>query len=1071
MKNEKKRRSMFRLKTGTGILLVWAAFGMPLLAFASEANIDIINEQGETQQSNKKHIAGVLRSDKDDAPIVGAIVSEKSNPSNAVISDVNGNFSISVTPKAIIQIRCMGFLTKEVQITEENNYNIKLEEDEKLLDEVVVVGYGSMKKNDLTGAVGVVKIDDMLKAPVESFDKALAGRIAGVQVSSADDQPGSGVDIVIRGGNSLTQDNSPLYVIDGFPIEGFNGSALNPRDIKSITILKDASSTAIYGSRGANGVIIVETLDGKVGKTNVTYDGSVGIQRVSKKMDVMDAYEFVKYQYEINPTYANSQFLYDGKTLDDYRNVKAIDWQDLLFRDALTHSHNISINGGSNKTRYSASLSYTDQEGVVINSGYERYQEKLYLDHYLTDKVRFNIGFDHINDKGYGEIASTSTVGTQTYASYLLYRTWGYRPILGKDAVDITNEFLDPDANDTRVNPVMDTKNSQREKKGEYVRYNARLYYKITKDLELQIKGGIYNRTFRETGFYGSETSRGSLLLSGNTKGINGTVNFRELKTWLNENTLTYNKKFGIHSLNLLGGWTSQQTKDERWQLSGEQLPVEEMGLSGLDTGIPGAISAYQATNRMMSFFGRVNYDLMSKYLFTATLRADGSSKFHPDNQWGYFPSFAMAWRISEEKFMKNLSFIHNTKLRLSYGQTGNDNVGDYVRMHQMSTDYQYHYPIGNTPSFGIKSNLMGNPDLKWETTDQWDAGLDMAFANGRINATVDWYYKKTRDLLLYAGVPYTTGYTRVYKNIGSIKNTGIEFTIATTNVKTNKFTWETDFNISFNKNEILSLNDDQDKLLSTMSGLDSYSNSNLYMAQVGGPASQFIGLIWEGVYTYDDFDNVNGSYILKKDVPANGNPRSGIKPGDIKYRDVNGDGTISEKDNVVIGRTQPIHVGGFNNNFIYDRFSLNIFFQWSYGNDILNANRIYLEGNQVNRSGLNQFATYANRWTPENTNTDIFRAGGQGPVGYYSTRLIEDGSYLRLKTVSLSYQLPEKVNKWIGTQSLSASLSAQNLYTWTSYSGMDPEVSVRGSALTPGFDYSAYPRSRSMVFSIKATF
>lgn len=1047
-----------------GLLLIIAPLG---LRAEDKYRLDV----SETQQTGKKHIAGVIRSEADNSPVVGAVVGEKGNTTNAVISDINGNFSISVSSKAVLTIRCMGFLTKEIQVTNESNYEIKLDEDVKDLEEVVVVGYGTQKKSDLTGAVSVAKIEDMLKAPVESFDKALAGRIAGVQVSSADDQPGSGVNIVIRGGNSLTQDNSPLYVIDGFPIDGFNGSALNPKDIKSITILKDASSTAIYGSRGANGVVIVETLDGKVGKTTVTYDGTFGIQRVSKTMDLMSAYDFVKYQYEINPVYANSQFLYDGKTIDDYRNVDAIDWQGMLFRDAITHSHNLSVNGGNRATRYSAAISYTDQEGVVINSGYNRYQGKIYLDHQINDKFRFNLSADYINDKGYGEISSTATTGTQAYASYLLYRTWGYRPLLGKDAIDITDTFLDPDANDTRVNPIIDTKNSQREKKGEYSRYNARVNYKITKDLELQVKGSIYNRTFRETGFYGSDTSRGSLLLSGNTKGVNGTVNFRELKTWLNENTLTYKKKIDIHSFDALLGWTSQQTTDERWQLAGEQLPVEEMGLSGLDTGIPGAVSAYQATSRMMSYFGRINYDLKSKYLFTATLRADGSSKFHPDNQWGYFPSFAAAWRVSEESFLKNIPSVHNLKLRLSYGQTGNDRVGDYVRYHEMSTNYQYHYPIGNSPSFGIKNSSMGNKDLKWETTDQYNAGIDFAMFNGRINTTIDWYYKRTKDLLLYAGIPYTTGYDRVYKNIGVIKNTGLEFTISTTNIKTKKFTWESDFNISFNKNEIVSLNDGQDKLLSVMTGLDSYSNSNLYMAQVGGPASQFIGLIWEGVYTYDDFNYVDGSYILKADRPSNGNPRSGIKPGDIKYQDIDGDGNITNKDNVVIGRTQPIHIGGFNNNFVYDKLSLNVFFQWSYGNDILNANKIYLEGNQVNRSGLNQFASYANRWTPENANTDLFRAGGQGPVGYYSTRLIEDGSYLRLKTVSLAYQFPQKVNKLLGTQNTSISISAQNLYTWTNYSGMDPEVSVRGSALTPGFDYSAYPRSRSVVFGIKASF
>lgn len=1028
---------------------------------------------GQEQNNNvkQKHIAGVILSKTDNGPVVGAVVSEGENLTNATTTDLNGNFTLKVSEKSTLLIRCMGYLSKEIDITSANNYQVELEEDIKVLDEVVVVGYGTQKKTDLTGSVGIVNVDNMLKAPVESFEKALAGRIAGVQVSSADDQPGSGLNIVIRGGNSLTQDNSPLYVIDGFPIDGFNGSALNPRDIKSITILKDASSTAIYGSRGANGVVIIETLDGKVGKTIVTYDGTFGVQRVGKRMDLMNASQFVDYQYEINPVYATSQYLYDGKTLEDYQNVQAIDWQDMLFRDAINQSHNISLNGGNQSTRYSASLSYNKQDGVVINSGYNRYQGKIHLDHYLNKKVRVNLSTDYIRDNGFGEISSTSTNGTQTYASYLLYRTWGYRPLLGRDAVDITGTLLDPDANDTRVNPIIDVKNSKREKKGEYFRYNARIYYKITNNLELLIKGGIYNRTFRETGFYGAETSRGSSELSGNTKGINGYVNFRELQTWLNENTLTYRKKVGVHSFNALIGWTTQQTIDERWQLAGEQLPIEYTGLSGLDTGTPGAITAYQATNRMMSFLGRINYDLKNKYLFTVTFRADGSSKFHPRNQWGYFPSAAIAWRMSEEDFMKSLSYLHNAKFRLSYGQTGNDRIGDYSRFNQLSTDYTFHYPIGGSPAYGIKNKEMGNPGLKWETTEQYNAGLDFDIVKGRISTTIDWYFKKTRDLLLYAGVPYTTGYSRVYKNIGSTQNKGLELSLFTVNVQTNKFKWKSDFNISFNRNVILSLNEGQDRLLSTVSGLDAYSNSYLYLAKVGSSAAQFIGLIWDGIYDYNDFDGSEGAFVLKADLPSNGNPRSKIQPGDIKYKDIDGDGNITSKDNVVIGRTEPIHIGGFNNDFTYKNISLNVFFQWSYGNDILNANKIYLEGNQSNRSALNQFATYADRWRPDNTDTNLFRAGGQGPVGYFSSRLIEDGSYLRLKTVSLSYRLPSFIDRLIGSSGIDISLSAQNLYTWTKYSGMDPEVSVRNSALTPGFDYSAYPRSRSLVFGIKATF
>lgn len=1023
--------------------------------------------------AERRKVTGTVKASSDGSPVIGAVVHQKDVSSNAVVTDKRGNFQISVPTGAVLEITCLGYIPGEVSVGSRTDYTIRLETDIKQVEEVVVVGYGTQKKSDLTGSVGVTKMSDLNRAPVVSFDQALAGRVAGVQVTSADDQPGGGMNIVIRGGNSLTQSNSPLYVVDGFPMTDFNTASLNPQDIKTISILKDASATAIYGSRGANGVVMIETQSGKQGRTTVSYDGYVGVASTSNRMELMNPYEFVAYQLETNPSYAKSVYLKDGKTLEDYKGMKGIDWQELLFRDALIHSHSLSVNGGNDKTTFSVSGSYANHEGVVDYSGYRRYRGRVYVNHKFNDRIRFNAAADYSRDESTGDIASQSTNTTQQYASYLMYRTWGARPVMGVGQDDITGSLFDPDAQDTRFNPVLDVKNSKRRKTGEYFRGNLNVSFRLHKNLELMIKGGIYNRTWRETGFYNSETSKGSSEMASNTKGVNGTVDFREARSWLNENTLTYRKKFrNGHNLTVLAGWTLQGNDEEKWGFAGEQVPNEQLGISGIDEGTPGKNTAYRSGNRMMSYLGRVDYNYKDRYLFTATFRADGSSKFSKDNRWGYFPSAAFAWRLSEERFMKDVSFINNAKIRVSYGQTGNDRIGDFSRYPQMNMSYGYYYPFNNkTPLPGIGNSSIGNPDLKWETTDQTNIGLDLELFGGRIALIADWYNKKTRDLLLNASIPYASGYSKIYKNVGSIRNRGWEFSFSTVNVVARNFRWTSDFNISFNKNRILSLNDDETRLLTAVTQGWEMSKVNLYMAEVGSSAAQFIGLVWEGVYNYDDFNLVGDKYVLKPDRPANGSARDMIQPGDIKYRDIDGDGTITDKDVVVIGRALPIHIGGFNNNFTWGRFNLNVFFQWSYGNDVMNANRIYLEGNQTNRPALNQFKSYAARWTPENPDSKLFRAGGQGPVGFYSSRTLEDGSFLRLKTLQFSYNLSARACRYVGVQNLTVYFSGQNLFTWTRYSGMDPEVSVRNSALTPGFDYSAYPRSRTFVFGVKATF
>ncbi|HTN19682.1 MAG TPA: TonB-dependent receptor [Pelobium sp.] len=1018
-------------------------------------------------------ITGTVKSVKGEVlPGVSIRVKESKE---ATSTDINGVFSIHAPKGSVIILEYLGFKSREVVITENSVLNLVLQEDVKALKEVVIIGYGTVNREDLTGSVGQVDIKDLNKAPVASFDEALAGRVAGVQVSSAEGQPGKGINIVIRGANSLTQNNSPLYVIDGFPIEDPTNAAINPQDIQSIDVLKDASATAIYGSRGANGVIIIETKRGKPGKSVISFGASMGSQNITKTMDLMSPYEFVSLQQEIDPVLTATKYLSD-RTLESYKNEKGYDWQDELFRTAPMQTYNLSLSGGNTQTKYFISGSALDQSGILINSGLSRYQGRFSLDHSVSDKFKVGLNTNYSNYKTNGRIASD--VGSSGSASsYLLYSIWGYRPVAG-NGIDLIGDFTDPDINennDFRVNPLISTQNEHIVSTTKSMMSNAYATYNFTKDLVLKVTGGINNRMVRDDGFFNSQTARGTSAIPTNTRGVNGSVLFTETSTWLNENTLRYKKELKKHVFDLLGGVTLQGQTRNQYGFLAQQLPNESLGLSGLDEGTPLTNYAQESENKLLSFLGRANYNYRYKYYATASFRADGSSKFFPNHRWGYFPSGSVAWRISREDFMKNLTFISESKIRVSYGETGNNRVDDYAPYSSLSFNPVYSpYQLTNysffnqTPGKGVIPATLPNEDLKWETTSQFDIGYDLGLFNNKISITADVYRKTTRDLLLNANTPYSTGYAKAFRNIGKVKNEGLELTLNTVNIDNGNFKWNTNFNISFNRNKILALNGTEKDLYSIIPWETAYVAAPLYKTSVGQSVSQFYGYVWDGIYQTSDFDLVDGVYKLKADVTKNGT--TNVQPGDVKYKDFTGDLDITDADKKIIGNPLPKHTGGFSNNFQYKRFDLNVFFQWSYGNDVMNANRIVFEGNGLNYVSLNQFASYTNRWTPENQSNTLPRVGGQGPRGVYSSRTVEDGSYLRLKTLSLGYSVPDNWVKKLNMKTLSFSLSAQNLVTWTNYTGMDPEVSVKNSTLTQGFDYSAYPRARTITFDLKLT-
>lgn len=1005
-------------------------------------------------------------------PIPGVSVLPKEG-GKGTVTNQSGEFTIEIpgNKSATLIFQYIGYEKKELVITNESNITIEMKEENRSLNEIVVVGYGSVVRRDITGAVGSVKMEDVEKAPVRSIEEALAGRVAGVQVASRGGKPGEGVNIVIRGANSLTQDNSPLWVIDGFPIENPDNNNIDPSQIESMEVLKDASATAIYGARGANGVILITTKQGKIGAPVLSYSGYYGIQETINKIPLMGPYEFVKLQNEIDPVGTAKSYLLT-KTLEDYRHEVGIDWQGKLLTSAPMQNHSLSVTGGTGNTRYSFSGNLVGQEGVIINSGFNRKQGRLTLNQALKPNLNIGLNVTYNSNKMYGTTPSAPE-SSFSNMNYLMYSVWAYRPITA-DGLELDDMLTDPDISpglDFRINPILSVENELRQRFYNNFVGNAYGEFAINKSLKLRITGGINRTGVRNETFNNSQTRYG---YSRSTDGVNGSVLNSDINNWLNENTLTYNKKFNkSHSVNILGGVTFQGSEVHNYGSKAIKLPNESLGLSGLDEGISVPYTANVSGWALMSFLSRVNYAYQDKYLLTASFRADGSSKFRAENRWSYFPSAAFAWKMINEKYIKELDIFSEAKIRLSWGITGNNRVSDFASYSQLafnnsSATLNGYYSFNNMLVQGVYPVSISNLDLKWENTAQSNIGLDLGFFKQRLTLTADYYIKNTTNLLLNALLPGTTGYDSAFKNIGKTRNSGLEITLGTVNINKKNVSWTSSFNLAFNRNRVLELTENQESLLSPIPWDQNYRTIPGYISKIGQPLGQFYGHLWDGVYTYEDFDVLpNGSYSLKETVTDNGNDRAKIKPGHIKYRDLNGDRKVDDNDRTVIGKGYPLHQGGFSNNIKVRNFDLNVFFQWSYGNDIMNANRLLFE--TANRAGMNQFASYTDRWTTDNTTSKMAVVGGQGP-NTYSSLIVEDGSYLRLKTVSLGYNFSTDLLKKVKVKSLRVYASAQNIYTWTNYSGFDPEVGVYYSAITPGFDYSSYPRPSTLVFGLNLT-
>lgn len=1026
--------------------------------------------------------------DEHGSPVVGAAVVVAGTQSGAT-TDTRGRFTIKGVNAGTLQVRFIGYQTAEVNIQpRKTHYDITLQEEIRSVDEVVVIGYSAVPRKDLTGSVAAMRSDELMKTGSTDFTSALQGRMAGVRVTTQSGEAGAGVDITIRGTNSLNAGTAPLYVIDGMQIDVNEGevatssagggqntynplASINPNDIASIDVLKDASATAIYGARGANGVIVINTKRGNEGKPTVNFSASFSLNKIANKADLMGSYEFVRLQSElISEDTMNKSYFSEGLTLDDYRTIPGIDWQDQLYRTAFQQNYNVSLSGGNKEgLRYNVGFSALDQDGIIIRSNFQRYQGKANFTLPISKKLTLNANANYSRTATNG-VTPTTAQTTSSSSGWLMYSVWGYRPVTppGQDILDSMLDEAVDGSNDYRFNPVKTAKNEYRKTLVDYLNANMALTWKITPDLTFKATGGYVLNKRRREEFNGSETYTG-YAGSPSGKGVNGAIYWTDQTSWSNENTLNYKKRVGrSHNLDLMAGLSLQGQKNTYDGVASTQITSEELGIAGIHTGNYQKVQSNYYDWRMMSAFLRANYNFRYKYYFTFSFRADGSSKFPSDNRWGYFPSAGLSWNFNRENLLKKSDWMSNGKLRLSWGLTGNNRTQTPYDFYSQITvnpgsGSSLDYVFGGERVPGYYVSNMANERLKWETTEQWNAGLDLGFFEDRIKVTADWYDKVTRDLLLYALLPASSGFEQGMLNIGKIRNRGFELTLETVNVKTRQFQWSTSFNIAFNRNRILGLVDGQNTLQSSVSWETRFNSQFPYISQVGKPTGMMYGFIYDGTYKAEDFDDKGN---LVSGVPSfKGNT---MQPGDMKYRDMNGDGVIDDYDRTIIGCGQPLNTGGFGNNFNWKNFDLNIFFAWSYGNDVLNANRLVFESGW--KSQTNQLASYANRWSPENPTSNIPRVNAVGREEY-SSRVIEDGSFLRLKNVSLGYTLPSRSLRKAGISQMRVYVSADNIWTLTGYSGPDPEVSTRNSVLTPGFDWSAYPRAFGFTAGVNLTF
>ena len=1019
----------------------------------------------------QKTLNGVVF-DEQDMPLIGATVAF-SGKTGGTVTDMDGKFTLKVKVGDKLTFSYIGYQTKTMTFKGQNNITVRLEPDNKLLDEVVVVGYGSMKRSDLTGSVASVRGEDLIGYQSSSVAGALAGQVAGVQITQTDGTPGSGFNINIRGVGTLTGDASPLYIVDGFQVDDIE--YLSDADIESIEVLKDASSSAIYGARAANGVVLITTKQGTVSKPTVTYNGSATYRHISKKLDVLSPYEFVKLQGEINSQYLNTYYRegndedgnpYRYQTLDDYIGVEPVDWQDETFNPTWSQSHSVSLTGGTDQSKYAGTFSRYVEDGIFNNSGFDKTTFKLRFDQKLSKSLSFNaqVNYSMTNRRGQGTSGDSGRFNM--LAQILTARPTAGLRMTNEEflATAIDPELLESGESLAQVNPVMQTENVTNNRKAEMWSGNAAVKWEIIKGLTANVSGTYRTTNTRADVFYHD----GSKEAYRNGQSPYGQSQMTREVSWTNSNTLTWKQKIKKHSYDVMLGHEIVFRGTEYLLGQSMDFPFDNLGNDNLGVGAtPSRVTSSRLDNKLLSFFARANYNYNDRYLLTATMRADGSTRFSAKNKWGYFPSFSAAWRISEENFMKGIDWISNMKLRFGWGLVGNDRISNYLSLDLYETTK---YGVGNQVVTVLTPKQLRNSNLKWEASSTVNLGLDLGFFDNRLNVTADFFIKNTKDLLLAQSLAHVTGFESQMQNIGKIQNKGIELSLTSSNIERKNFTWQTNFNISFIRNELKALADGVDAMYAR-SGFDSNFTAYDYVAMVGESLGLIYGYEFDGIYQSDDFytSASTGELILKPGVTDNQRYTEGVEPGVVKYKDQDGDGVITTNDRTVIGNALPKWYGGITNTFNFYGVDFSFMFQFNYGNDVYNATRLFSTQSRLGRK--NMLAEVADRWSPTNASNNVPKYDGYITNDVYS-RFVEDGSFLRLKTMTLGYTFPREWTKKFKVSKLRVYAQAQNLFCITGYSGYDPEVSMAASnPMTPGLDWGAYPKSRIFTVGLDLQF
>jgi TonB-dependent starch-binding outer membrane protein SusC len=1034
--------------------------------------------------------------DESGNPVAGVNIVAKATKKGAQ-TDNDGNFSITVSGTGSIElvVSSIGYTTKTITVSGNDPVSVQLVKAAITQEDVVIVGYSTIKRKDLTGSVSSVNSKQLKDYPLSSAAEALQGKLAGVQIISTEGAPGSDLVVRVRGGGSITQDNSPLYIVDGVQVENAL-TVLSPQDIATVDVLKDASTTAIYGARGANGVVIITTKSGKSGKTQITYNGSFGFRQLSDFQEVMKPYDFVLWEYErsrgniTDSTSFAQTFGSTWDTLQNYKNVNFVNWQDEVFgRKANFSSHNVSVSGGNEATTFNLSLTANNEEGIQIESGFERKMVNFKIDHRATDKLRIGFTTRYLDQ----EIQGIGTTNSGTRATNRLRHAINYRPFELNTPTGGIDDFDESYylASSGATNPVLLTYAEYRRQYSKALYLTGYANYNILKNLTFRTTFGYDNAAIRTDLFYSKITATARNSASLPVASIGHQNNY----TLSNSNTLQYSLlNFKVHhditalaGLEVVDARSKQNTTETRY-FPADISPEKALANMGAGSAPPGSsqplpTSFEEPPARIASFFGRITYAYDDKYLANFNIRSDRSSKFSSENGTLVFPSGSFAWRFTKEKFLENVNWLNDGKMRIGYGAVGNNRIGNLLYQQLYGVTGQYAFTHSIYP--GLAPTALSNPDLKWEKNTTFNYGIDLSVLNNKIQFTIDFYKNSAKDLLLAVAIPPTTGYTSQLQNIGATSNKGIEIQINAIPYQKKDFTWNTNFNIAFNKNEVESLGGLQEQTRN--SGWQGSDGVDDYLVKVGEPVGLMYGFVTDGFYHVDEF-NYNATtkvYTIKPGIAANavyGTPQ----PGMLKWKDLNGDGVITaDGDRQVVGNANPKFTGGWNNQLTYKNFDMSVFINFVVGNDIYNANKIeWTDGAFIN---LNMLDIMNGRWTNINaqgqvvtdpTELTALNANAKiwSPVRvqrwWLHSWAVEDGSYLRVNNLTLGYTLPQKYLSKIKISNFRIFGTVNNLATITSYSGYDPDVTARRSdPLTPGVDFAAYPRARTWLFGVNVSF